>query len=80
MGLVVERIRVRERNQVTIPKPIAEIGHIAEGREVIAQIDAERPNEIILRIVPDTYAGALTDVFSGIDAAKYVAEERASWE
>ena len=80
MPVIEERIRVRNKNQITIPKPIAEVRNIAEGREVIAHIDDSRPYEIVLRIVPDTYAGALTDVFEGIDAAKFGEAERVSWE
>ncbi len=75
-----ERLRVRERNRLTIPRSIADALHIGEGSEVIATTDEAHPGVITLRVVRESYAGALTGIFSNVDAVDYVSAERDAWE
>ncbi len=80
MSSIDEKIVLRGRNQLTIPKNVAEARGLREGQSLVIHTDDERPGEIILRIFPQTYAGAFSDVFAGIDPEEYVKVERASWE
>lgn len=80
MPVLEERIAVRNRKQITIPKLIADARNIQQGQAMIVHIDDERPNEIVLRLLPESYAGALTSVFGDVSADEFVKGERATWE
>lgn len=79
MPIVEERIAIRDRKQITIPKTIADARNLHQGQPLIVHIDDDRPNEIVLRILPDSYAGALTNVFANVNVEEYVDHERATW-
>ncbi len=80
MPTVDEKVTLQDRNQVTIPKTVVKARGLRRGQAMIVHIDEDRPNEIILRLIRESYAGALTEVFAGIDTQKYLDEERTSWE
>lgn len=79
MAPVNEKVTLQDRNQVTIPKTVVEATGLRRGQAMIVHIDEDRPDEIILRLIRDSYAGTLTEVFAGIDTKRYLDEERASW-
>lgn len=72
---------IRARNQITIPKEIAEARGLREGQHLVFLFDDERPDELIVRPLRDSYAGILTGVF-GRDTAEreaYIRGEREAW-
>jgi len=68
--------RVRARNQLTIPEPVARALRLEEGSRILFRTDGDRVEIVVLR---DSYAGALRGVW-GADAQAWLAEERAAWE
>lgn len=54
---------VGEKNQVTVPGPVAERHGIEPGQRVVI-VDAGAENEFTVRILPRSHAGALADVFA----------------
>lgn len=72
---------IRDRNQVTIPKEIADARGLRAGQRVLIVLDDEHPDEFVVRRLRDSYAGLLTGVY-GRDAAErdaYVRGEREGW-
>ncbi len=78
--LVVNTI-IRGRSQVTLPKAVTEASGLHEGQRLVVVVDDERPDEIVLRPVRDSYAGLLTGVFGVSDAEReaYVRGEGEAW-
>ena len=72
---------VREKNQVTIPRAVAERKHIEPGRRIVI-VDAGVEDEFIVRVLPATYAGALTGVYgeTAEERLEYVRGERDAWD
>ena len=70
---------VREKNQLTIPRPVAERHGIEPGRRLVI-VDTGDAGEFVVRVLPRSYAGALAGVFgtTGENVA-YVRSERESW-
>jgi AbrB family looped-hinge helix DNA binding protein len=72
---------VRKRNQVTLPKAVADARQLHEGQRLVVVVDDEHPDEILLRRVRDSYAGILTGVYGANDAEReaYLRGEREAW-
>jgi len=71
-------VRLRAKNQVTIPDEIVQVMGLSVGDRFFAQW--EEPGQVVLRKIPKTYAGALAGLWSSleeIDAG--VRELRDSW-
>lgn len=75
-------IRVRDRNQVTLPERITARLGVATGDTLLVSIDDDDPRTIHLRPVLRSYAGVAGDLYgaSAGERVAYIAEERASWE
>ena len=71
------RARVRARNQITIPERIVEAADIAEGETLIVELDPARPDVLRVRRVRESYAGALSGVYT--DAQTCLEDERRDW-
>lgn len=72
--------RLRRKNQLTLPEPIAD--HLgARPRDVlIFEADSEDPDVVRVRLIPHSFAGALTGVFGSTDeTAAFVRAEREAW-
>ena len=69
--------RLRARNQLTIPDPVAQAAGLSEGDRFIVDLDPDEPDVVRLRLVRTSYAGTMADVYG--DAGTALAEERASW-
>lgn len=67
-------IRVRPKNQITIPEAIAARMEVGPGDRLLARIDDA--GQLVLRKVPKSYAGALAGVWGTYEEA--MAELRAS--
>src|SRR5712691_10447356 len=81
MTSVEVEVRLRERNQLTLPDRIVERTGLAPGDQMVAAFDEAEPDVIRLRALPRSYKGAGGGAFGSDDTAltRYVAEERASW-
>lgn len=72
---------IRARNQITIPKEIADAHGLHEGQRLVFFFDDQRPDELVVRPMRDSYSGVLTGVY-GRNAAEreaYIRGERESW-
>jgi bifunctional DNA-binding transcriptional regulator/antitoxin component of YhaV-PrlF toxin-antitoxin module len=69
---------VRDRNQLTLPSAIVDARKITRGMRFVVHIDDEHPDVIVLRTIPNTYAGKLKGVYgnSTDDELAYVRGER----
>lgn len=80
MGILEFEAAVREKNQITIPRAVAERHRLAPGQRLVIVDDGVK-DEFTIRILPRSYAGALADVFDGTteENVHYVRGERATW-
>jgi len=70
---------VRDKNQITIPRPVAERHNIEPGQRIVI-VDTGADDEFVVRILRPTYAGVLTGMFGTTDANDaYVQAEREAW-
>ncbi len=76
--LISATARLRDRNQLTIPDPIARAAGIEVGDSFVVEIEPSDPDVLRLRRVRDSYAGALVGLYG--DSGTYVESERRSWE
>jgi bifunctional DNA-binding transcriptional regulator/antitoxin component of YhaV-PrlF toxin-antitoxin module len=70
---------VRDKNQVTIPRQIAERHRIRVGQRLII-VDGQHEDEFTVRVIRSTYAGVLAGMFGTMDEnVAYVRGEREDW-
>jgi hypothetical protein len=74
---VIAEARLRGRNQLTLPDPVVQAGHLAEGERFAVEIDPADPDTVRLHRIRASYAGALKDLYG--DPATALAEERQGW-
>jgi len=72
--------RLRAKNQLTLPEPIA----VALGAELndvlVFEIDPARPDVAVVHRVPGGFAGALTGTYGTTEDVKaFIREEHAAW-
>lgn len=81
-GTLEIEIRLRDRNQLTLPDRVAERVGAKPGDRLLLTIDPIEPGVMRLKRLPDSYAGIAGDLYGGSTEAHlaYLAEERASWE
>jgi bifunctional DNA-binding transcriptional regulator/antitoxin component of YhaV-PrlF toxin-antitoxin module len=81
MGSLLEiEATVREKNQMTIPRQVAERHRIEPGQRLVI-VDGGSDDEFVVRIIRSTYSGVLTGVFGTTDEnVAYVRGERDTWE
>ncbi len=77
---MVETARVSRKYQIVIPKTVREALNIKQGDELIVLVEDDR---IVMRPKPKSYTeymcGLYKDLWKGVEAAKYVEEERGKW-
>lgn len=81
MGVIEIPLRLRERNQLTLPERIVERMGLNEGDQLLAVLDEAEPTLVRLRGLLRSYKGVAAKSY-GTDAkavAAYLASERASW-
>ena len=72
-------IRIRPKNQITIPEAIATQLGIGPGDRLFARVDES--GQLVLRPVPKSYAGAFADIWPDVEAATLeIRAERDAWE
>lgn len=82
MALIEAEITLRDRNQLTVPKDIAEASGLHEGQRLVVTFHADFPNQITIRPLPDSYAGILTGIYGTTEAERtaYVRGEQDDWD
>jgi bifunctional DNA-binding transcriptional regulator/antitoxin component of YhaV-PrlF toxin-antitoxin module len=72
--------RLRRKNQLTLPEPIAEALDVEPGDVLVFETDPAEPGTARVRVVPRGLAGALTGTYGTTDELKrWLGEERAAW-
>lgn len=72
--------RLRAKNQLTLPEPIATVLEARPDDLLLFETDPEQPGTARVRLVPHSFAGALTGVFGTTDDVKaFLREEYAAW-
>jgi AbrB family looped-hinge helix DNA binding protein len=73
-------VKLRRKNQLTLPDEIAERLGVAPGDRLIVSLDADHPTSVALRPLLRSCAGVLKGVYGTPDeAAEYLRQERAGW-
>ena len=82
MSVIIEaEARLRAKNQITVPEAIVATLEAQLDDTLIFEADASEPGIIRVRLLPRSFAGALTSVYgSAADVKALVEEERAAWE
>jgi bifunctional DNA-binding transcriptional regulator/antitoxin component of YhaV-PrlF toxin-antitoxin module len=72
--------RLRHKNQITLPEQIA---HLLEARPndvLVFEADPADPHAASVRVLPRTYAGAMTGTYgTTAEVLRYLREEHESW-
>ena len=82
MAVIIEaEARLRAKNQITLPEPVVSALEAKLDDTLIFEADTSEPGIIQVRLLPRSFAGALTGVYgSAADVKALVEEERAAWE
>jgi len=72
---------LREKNQITIPKPVIEATGLHPGEKVLFIVDPNDPNVVHMHRLRESYAGVLTGVY-GIpeEAHAELRGEQEAWD
>ncbi len=72
--------RLRRKNQLTIPEPIARALDAVPDDVLVFETDPAEPGVARVRVLPRDFAGSLTGVFgTAEETLEYVRGERAAW-
>ncbi len=73
-------VRLRKKNQLTLPEPIAERLGVGPGDRLISEVDDET-GAVSVRPLLRSYAGILNGVYGTPEEVQgYIDAERASWD
>jgi hypothetical protein len=72
--------RLRPKNQLTLPEPIAAVLEARPDDLLLFEEDPAEPGTARVRLLPRTFAGALTGVYGTTDEVKaFLREEHTAW-
>ena len=72
--------RLRAKNQLTLPEPIAKALGAEPNDLLVFEIDAARPDLALVHLVKAGFAGALTGTYGTTEDVKaFIREEHAAW-
>lgn len=79
--MVEVQVRLRDKNQLTLPEAAVRTLGAAPGDRLIIAIDEDHPGGIELRRLRTSYAGVARGVYGANEQeiAEYLQGERASW-
>jgi antitoxin component of MazEF toxin-antitoxin module len=81
MGAIEVEVKLRRKNQVTLPDAIVRQLDVQPGDRLVVELDEAHPGQMTIRPIRRSYAGLLTGVYgTDEEALEYVRAERASWE
>ena len=74
-------VRLRAKNQLTLPIEVAHALEVVPGDLLVVAVDPANPGCAVVRPVRDSYYGALAGMWGGHEEIlAFVREEQASWE
>ena len=80
MKTIEVEVKLRRKNQLTLPDEIAERLGVGPGDRLIVSLDADHPTSVAMRPLLRSYAGILKGMYgTPEEAAEYLRQERASW-
>lgn len=72
--------RLRAKNQITLPEPIATALDAHPDDMLVFETDPEQPRTARIRLIPRSFAGALTGTFGTTEEVRaFLRDERAAW-
>jgi len=72
--------RLRAKNQLTLPEPIAEALGAEPNDVLVFEVDPTRPRVAIVHVVSAGFAGSLTGTYgTSEDVKSFIREEHAAW-
>ncbi len=72
--------RLRAKNQLTLPEPIAQALGAEPNDVLVFEIDSTQPYVVQVHLVHARFAGALTGTYGTTDEVKaFIREEHAAW-
>lgn len=72
--------RLRHKNQLTLPEPVARALDARVNDRLLFEIDPTDPGVVRLRVLPRDFAGSMTGVFGTTDETlAFVRGERDAW-
>ena len=74
-------VKLRPKNQLTLPEAIAQKLGVAPGDRLVVTLDEEHPKQIEIRPIQRSYFGILRGVYGkdSEEIAEYIRGERAAW-
>jgi hypothetical protein len=73
--------RLRAKNQLTLPEAIVQALEARQNDLLVFEANPREPGTAVVRVVPRTFAGALTGVYGTTEDVKaFLREEHAEWE
>jgi bifunctional DNA-binding transcriptional regulator/antitoxin component of YhaV-PrlF toxin-antitoxin module len=81
MATVEHEVRLRQKNQLTLPEEIVRLLRLEPGDRLVVEVDESQPDRMHIRPIRRSYKGILEGVYGTDDEAlEYVRAERASWD
>ena len=72
--------RLRAKNQLTLPEPIAEALGAEPNDLLVFEFDPTQPHIATVHVVPSGFAGAMTGTYGTTEEVKaFIREEHAAW-
>lgn len=72
--------RLRHKNQLTLPEPIADYLEAEPSDLLIFETDPAQPGTAIVRRLPRSFAGSMTGVYGTTrDVKTFIREEHEAW-
>ena len=79
-GRIEAQARLRAKNQLTLPEPIAEAFAAQPDDVLVFETDLDRPGTATIHLVRSRFAGALTGTYGTTRELKaFLREEHAAW-
>jgi len=71
---------LRAKNQITVPEPVVAALDAKPDDTLVFEADVEEPGVIRVRLLPRSFAGALTGTYgSTAEVTRFLDEEHADW-
>jgi antitoxin component of MazEF toxin-antitoxin module len=81
VGAIEVEVRLRQKNQLTLPDAIVKQLDVQPGDRLVVHVDESCPDHVTIRPIRRSYAGLLKGVYgTDEEALEYVRAERASWD
>ncbi len=82
MDVVLEvEARLRTKNQITVPEQVVRLLEAEPNDTLVFAIDPGNPSVAQVRVLPRTFAGAMTGTYgTTADVTAFLREEHANWD